>query len=546
MESPLKTSVTNTKPSFLSVSQTRQYGWSVLCFALLLLTFLTALQVMIAAFKILGRDTLEQVVIATYNPFVGLFIGLLATAVVQSSSTVTTTVVVLVASGTVALENAVFMVMGANIGTTVTSTMVAMGHVTRKKEFRKAIAAATLHDFFNIFTTLILLPLEYYFRLLSRLATFITTQITFNPTQSAYINPIHTFITGGTDWLVHQMSGYVGLVLFLAFVLIFTSLRLIGWLFKRMLDVKNSAFLSDRMFATPAHALGFGALITAVFQSSSLTSSLIVPLVAHNRLPLRKAFPFIMGVNVGTTITALIAATSAFSEAFSIALTHLLFNLIGVLILFPIPAIRNLPIRLARELGKATLRSRFVGFSYILALFFLLPFLLIAFNKNNITVKEHIYTEDSHQLAQLSSAVQFIYPKAMLEAQKLLYRQQIYVPKEWALDNTLFQDVLYSHRESDTLYINNIPLYLTQDGSCMGYEDTQRQYEYCVESVQYNFVLRPDLKFDTCFIVRRRMLEAPYHTQRIFIAPTQRWILRWELYNRDERLLGFKELATIR
>ncbi|NJK83749.1 MAG: hypothetical protein HC912_07945 [Saprospiraceae bacterium] len=101
MESPLKASVANTKSSFLSVYHTRQYGLSILCFVLLLFVFLAALQLMIAAFKFLGRDALEQVVIATYNPFVGLFIGLLATAVVQSSSTVTSTVVVLVASGTV-------------------------------------------------------------------------------------------------------------------------------------------------------------------------------------------------------------------------------------------------------------------------------------------------------------------------------------------------------------------------------------------------------------------------------------------------------------
>ncbi|NJK83750.1 MAG: Na/Pi symporter [Saprospiraceae bacterium] len=425
--------------------------------------------------------------------------------------------------------------------------MVAIGHVTRKKEFRKAIAAATLHDFFNIFTAIIILPLEYYFRVLSRLATFITAQITFGSSKSTYINPVHTFITGGADWLVHQVPSYAGLVLFLAFVLIFTSLRVIGRLFKRTLNIENSTFLSDRMFATPVRALGFGTLITAVFQSSSLTSSLIVPLVAHNRLPLRKAFPFIMGANIGTTITALIAATSAFAESFSIALTHLLFNLIGVLILFPIPIIRNLPIRLARELGKATLRSRLVGFGYILSIFFLIPFLLIAFNKDNITVKEHIYIEDSQQFARLSSAVQFIYPKVMLDAQKLLYRQHIYAPKEWALDNALFQDVLYSYRKSDTLYINDIPLYLTQgEEPCRGYADVKNRYEYCVESVQYNFVLRPDLKFDTCFIVRRRMLDAPYHIQRIFIAPTQRWILRWELYNSEERLLGIKELATIR
>jgi len=93
------------------------------------------------------------------NPLMGLVLGILATAIVQSSSTVTSVVVGLVASG-LSVKTAVPMVMGANIGTAVTNTLVSMAHVTRPQEFRRAFAVATVHDIFNFMAVIIFLSLE--------------------------------------------------------------------------------------------------------------------------------------------------------------------------------------------------------------------------------------------------------------------------------------------------------------------------------------------------------------------------------------------------
>ena len=113
-----------------------------------------------------ARDILQ----ATKNPFVGLFIGILLTALIQSSSTVTSSAVAIVAAGNLTLEQAVPLVMGANIGTTLTSTLVSFSYIMRKKEFKRALSAGIVHDIFNILTVIILLPLELYFKFLSGLA----------------------------------------------------------------------------------------------------------------------------------------------------------------------------------------------------------------------------------------------------------------------------------------------------------------------------------------------------------------------------------------
>jgi sodium-dependent phosphate cotransporter len=91
-----------------------------------------------------------------------------------------------------------------------------------------------------------------------------------------------------------------------------------------------------------------------------------------------------MGANVGTTITALLAAFSKSEQALSIALVHLLFNLFGVLLFFPFPFLRNLVIEAAKFLGKLAYENRIIGFIYLLLMFFVLPFLLILATKKEL------------------------------------------------------------------------------------------------------------------------------------------------------------------
>ncbi len=129
---------------------------------ILLFFFLMGVQGLGDGFRLLGRDLLDAFFAATENPFMALVVGILATTLVQSSSVTTVMIVGLVAApeNPLPVANAVPMIMGANIGTTVTNTVVSLAHMGRREEFLRAFSVATCHDFFNFIAVVVLLPLE--------------------------------------------------------------------------------------------------------------------------------------------------------------------------------------------------------------------------------------------------------------------------------------------------------------------------------------------------------------------------------------------------
>jgi len=138
---------------------------TVAIFAVLYL-FLVSIGLIGAAFKGFGKGYAESLMSSNAGPLIGLFIGVLATSLIQSSSTTTSIVVGMVAAGTfgddtsIAVAAAIPYIMGANIGTSITNTIVSLGHITSKIEFRRAFSASIVHDFFNIISVIILLPIQ--------------------------------------------------------------------------------------------------------------------------------------------------------------------------------------------------------------------------------------------------------------------------------------------------------------------------------------------------------------------------------------------------
>jgi sodium-dependent phosphate cotransporter len=97
-------------------------------------------------------------------------------------------------------------------------------------------------------------------------------------------------------------------------------------------------------------------VVTATVQSSSATTSLIVPLAGTGVLSLRQIFPYTLGANVGTTITAILASFSTGSPAaVTVAFAHLSFNILGIAIYYPLKA---LPLWLAKYAGRIAARSK--------------------------------------------------------------------------------------------------------------------------------------------------------------------------------------------
>ncbi len=349
---------------------------------LALVIFLFALDLMISSLQQLSKTAVETILLATSNPFTALFIGLLATAIIQSSSAATSMIVALVASGAITPEGAVPMIMGANIGTTITSTLISLGFIAKKNEFMRAVSAGTYHDFFNILTVSLLFPFEYYFGFLSSLSH----QIALLFTSQAFGSAVQEF--SGLDIKPSFLSQYVielisnGFILIvLSFGLLFGSVVFFRKVLTDLLGLDSENNVQKFLFNNRLKSFGWGLVTTATIRSSTITTSLVVPLVAKKIVTLRSVAPFILGANIGTTITAFIAAIFNSNGAIDIAITHFLINFFGVAIFLLPPYLRELPLLLSLGLGKLTRKYRLAGFIYILLIFFVIPFLLIYFYK---------------------------------------------------------------------------------------------------------------------------------------------------------------------
>jgi solute carrier family 34 (sodium-dependent phosphate cotransporter) len=360
---------------------------TILKMLLALVLFMFSIDLLTLSMIRLNSDLAEDLFQATNNPFVGLFIGLLMTALIQSSSTVTAMIVAVVASGNLTLAQAVPVVMGANIGTTLTSTLVAFGYIMRKREFKKAMSAGVLHDVFNILIVLILFPLEVYFGFLSRLSSFITDSF-FDFSANDNVDYVYNvmFTRPISVWVIELVSNPF-LSLLLSTVFLFLAIRFLSSTVFKTFVSPNFTDVSRHIFKVPYRSFVYGIFFTAAVQSSTVTTSLIVPAVVTRKISLFKVFPFIIGANIGTTITAAIAAIYKTDAAISIALVHFLFNIIGALIFMPFPALRKVPVKMATLLGKESVKNRVVGFAYILLMFFIVPFLLIYFNRDGEVVE---------------------------------------------------------------------------------------------------------------------------------------------------------------
>jgi solute carrier family 34 (sodium-dependent phosphate cotransporter) len=362
-------------------SQKSSKGLIIFQMLLAFVLFMFSIDLLTMSMVKLNNNLAEELFQATNNPFVGLFVGLLITALVQSSSMVTSMIVAVVASGNLTLVQAVPLVMGANIGTTLTSTLVAFSYIMKKGEFKRALTAGVVHDIFNILTVMILFPLEIYFGFLSKSASFLTnTFFDFNSDYNGDYSYNVLFTRPLTAWLVDFLNIPV-LGLILSLILVFFSIKFLSDTVFRTFVSTNFEKVSRQMFKLPYISFLYGLFFTAAVQSSTVTTSLIVPAVANRKVSLSKAFPFIIGANLGTTITAVIASIYKTEAAISIAIVHILFNFFGTIVFLPFPALRNIPVKLATFLGDQSVKRKLVGFAYILLIFFIIPFILIYFNR---------------------------------------------------------------------------------------------------------------------------------------------------------------------
>jgi sodium-dependent phosphate cotransporter len=283
------------------------------------------------------------------------------------------------AAGTLHVDAAIFAVMGANIGTSVTGILVSLANIRIRRQFRRAFTAALVHDIFNLLSVGVLFPIEWLFHPLARMAGAIAgglgLETAGKPDSPIKIitKPVVELINAGAELLfsnpvaIGLTVAIVGLLLlFGSLVMLMTNLR--GALLSRLEALFRSVFFRNDLMAGVV-----GTITTVLVQSSSITTSLIVPLAGAGAVTLRRVFAFMLGANIGTTVTGVIAAAATGDGkdiAVTVAASHVLFNVCGILIWYPL---RVVPLGLASWYGRLAATSKRYAVLFLVLVFFVIP-----------------------------------------------------------------------------------------------------------------------------------------------------------------------------
>ena len=257
----------------------------------------------------------------------------------------------------------------------------------KKKEFRRAFASATVHDFFNVMAVAIFLPIEILFHPLSKAGGYFAEMFVGGENMSVkglnFINPAtKPVIDLFTDVsaMISENAQYIILIAF-GIAVIFLAITVIGKLLKKLMVGRAKVIMHNAIGKGPLTGIFSGAVITVLVQSSSTTTSLMVPLAGSGVFRLKQIYPFTLGANIGTTITALLAATAISGEtavfALQIALVHLIYNTSAVMLIYGVKNLRKIPIRGALWLARVATERKTIALLYILGVFFALPAVLI-------------------------------------------------------------------------------------------------------------------------------------------------------------------------
>uniref|UniRef100_A0AC11D0R6 Solute carrier family 34 member 1 n=1 Tax=Ovis aries TaxID=9940 RepID=A0AC11D0R6_SHEEP len=387
------------KPEPGLIQKLRRAGVTLLKVPLMLsflYLFVCSLDVLSSAFQLAGGkvagDIFKDNAILS-NPVAGLVVGILVTVLVQSSSTSTSIVVSMVSSGLLEVSSAIPIIMGSNIGTSVTNTIVALMQAGDRTDFRRAFAGATVHDCFNWLSVLVLLPLEAATGYLHHITRLVVAS--FNIRGGRDAPDLLKIITEPFTKLIIQLDKSVITSLASGDESLRNHSLIRVWCYPDPTEVptpmpraeantsrmlRNATlekyFPTPFTWATGYFAMVVGASMTFVVQSSSVFTSAITPLIGLGVISIERAYPLTLGSNIGTTTTAILAALASprekLSSAFQIALCHFFFNISGILLWYPVPCTR-LPIRMAKALGKRTAKYRWFAVLYLLLCFLLLP-----------------------------------------------------------------------------------------------------------------------------------------------------------------------------
>ncbi|TKR83120.1 hypothetical protein L596_016762 [Steinernema carpocapsae] len=411
---------------------------------LVLYVFICSLNLLAEAFKLIGGKGIGGIINNSSlikNPISAAIIGMVATLILQSSSTLISVMVGMIAGNLITVHHAIPVMMGSEMGSSIMNALISLTQSGDKHQFRRAFAAATMNDIYNVCCVFTILPLEVAFGIIEKISYALTQSLGGSRTSeiktlSIFTDPIVDRILMVDDEAISHatlnqsfsqpsQNGVVKSMIFRCFdelnlpmrfcpynhifaystwsdttiavvVLIATVLCLV---FCLVATVKlMQSLLAGRVAVmvrklldkdcpgvfscfTGYVVMAFACVVVMLIQSSSVFRSALNPLVAIGVVTLDRMYPLIIGGNIGTTFTGILAALSADPKKLQVslqfALSQTIFNILGLLFFYPIPYTRHIPIYLAKQFGNITANHRWFALFYIFSVFLLIPAVLL-------------------------------------------------------------------------------------------------------------------------------------------------------------------------
>jgi len=366
--------------------------------------FICSLEGVKESFKLIfseWQSSLLSLIQANTAPIIGLALGMLTTALVQSSSAVIAATMVsmsgMVAGGlplAAAIKFGVPMVLGANLGTTITNTIVAFGikRGMTTEEFKSTIPGVIVDDVYEVLTISLLFTLElatgFLGNIVISLGNFYTEALKLQDLFAMFNKTVIDIIVSEpivdptTKMLTFFLGNKVGGVLLFViwFGLIILSMGLITKGLERLIESEwKDTVLSA--FKSPFRGFTAGFSITWVVGSSSIGTSLVIPFLATGAVDLKKAYPYLCGCNMATTLdlSQIYGYFAGGVVGLMLGSAHIILNIIALLIWLVSP-LRFLPVKIAERFGNYITSSRHVASSllfWVFLIFFAVPLLII-------------------------------------------------------------------------------------------------------------------------------------------------------------------------
>jgi solute carrier family 34 (sodium-dependent phosphate cotransporter) len=365
---------------------TKVLGWCATAGLIYLL--ICAVSIISRGFAGLTGDAAHSMFAFAENPWVGLSVGVLGTVLIQSSTTTTAIAVTAVGSGALPIRGAIPIILGANVGTTVTTTLVALTFIGSRTEFRRALAASTIHDFYNLLALLIFFPIELIWHPLERISRTLTNALYGagwlpNPAHFNFIRaatrPVEHAVIKATSHLSSTLGPLFTIVI--GALLILVAVHYLGKLLKLLMVGKARDLLTKAVGRNAYLAMASGMGVTVLTQSSTITNSVLVPFAGAGILTPAQVYPVTAGANLGTTFTTVFAAFAVVGADARIGLqaafVHLLYNVFAILVIYVLPVLRPVPLFCAETLARIAVERKWVVAAYLIVVFIALPALVI-------------------------------------------------------------------------------------------------------------------------------------------------------------------------